>query len=173
MCISIWELLKCKIDKGALPFTHTGAQFTFFSLSAAAPERIASSMASLAKAGFKEVLLLGFSSKRTGGGGGVFMDGCGMSRGVGGGLKTGWEVTEGVEGQERVPAPPPSSEAVLNLSSSSAASDLVWRTQRHLGHINTCSHECFWAQWPVRNAHSILHTFLCLIPFHHTKLEFM
>lgn len=82
---------KSKIDKGVLPFTHTkGAKFTFFSLSAAAPERIASSMASLAKAGFKGVLLLSFSSSRTGGGGGgVFMDGCGMSRGVGGGLKTG------------------------------------------------------------------------------------
>lgn len=120
-------------------FVHTGAHFTFFSLSAAAPERIASSIASLAKAGFMGLLLLGFSRSSTGGGGGgAFMAGCGISGGVG--VKTGGvaQVTEGVEGQERGPAPSPSSEDFLNLSSSSAASDFVWRAQRHLEHINMC-----------------------------------
>lgn len=83
------------------------------------------------------LLLLGFSRSRPGGGGGgAFMAGCGINGGVG--IKTGGvaQVTEGVGGQERDPVLSPSSEAFLNLSSSSATLDLVWRAQRHLGHIN-------------------------------------
>lgn len=84
-----------------------------------------------------ELLLLGFSRSWAGGGGGgggAFVAGCGISGGVG--AKTGGvaEVAEGVAGQER--GPPPSPGAFLNLSSSSATLDLVWRAQRHLGHIN-------------------------------------
>lgn len=126
---------KSNIVKGS--FVHTGAHFTFFSLSAADPERIASIIASLAKAGSMGLLLLGFSRSRGGGGGrGAFMAGCGVSGGVG--VKTGGvaQVTEGVEGQERDPAPSPSSEAFRNLTSSSAALDWVWRRQRHLGHMD-------------------------------------
>lgn len=82
------------------------------------------------------LVLLGLSRSRGGGGGaGAFMAGCGMSGGVGVRTRGVARVTEGVE---RGPAPSPPSEAFRNLSSSSAALDWIWRTQRHLGHINMC-----------------------------------
>lgn len=109
---------------------------TFFSLPEADPERMASSIASLAKTGFLEVLalVLGLPWGKTGGGGGGANMGAGGGGG-GGGVKTGGEVQvkDGGEGDgEGVgPAPLSSTEATfLNLSSSPAASDLVCRTQK-------------------------------------------
>lgn len=104
---------------------------TFFSLSAADPERMASSIASLAKPGFMGVLALGCATivglpcGKTGGGGGGANTG-----GGGGGVKTGEvQVKEGgeVEEEEGRSVLFSSSEATfLNFSSSSAASDLVF-----------------------------------------------
>lgn len=105
---------------------------TFFSLSAADPERMASSIASLAKPGFMGVLALGCATivglpcGKTGGGGG----GANTGGGGGGGVKTGEvQVKEGgeVEEEEGRSVLFSSSEATfLNFSSSSAASDLVF-----------------------------------------------
>lgn len=100
---------------------------TFFSLSAADPERMASSMASLAKPGFKGVLALGCATMvglpcgREGGGGG------GANMGDGGGVRIGEvEVKEGGEDEGGRSALLSFSEAIfLNFSSSPAASDLV------------------------------------------------
>lgn len=94
---------------------------------------MASSIASLANAGFMAALeplgcvaVLGLSWNCTGGGGGGgAITGTG---GGGGGVKTGVEGERG--GEEGGSALLSSSEAFLNLSSSSAASDWVWRTQR-------------------------------------------
>lgn len=110
--------------------------FTFFSLSAAEPERMASSIASLAMAGFMAVLELGCATVlglpwgKTGGGGGCAIIGAGG--GGGGGVKTGREVQvkEGEEGKYGGPALLSSSEVFLNFSSSSAASDFVCETQK-------------------------------------------
>lgn len=110
-------------------------RYTFFSPSAADPERMASSIASLAKAGFTGVLALGCATVlslpwgKTGGGGGGATMGAGGGGG-GGGVKTGGEV-EVKEGEEGGLARLSSTEATfLNFSSSSAASDLTCRTQR-------------------------------------------
>lgn len=102
---------------------------TFFSLSAADPERMASSIASRAKAGFMAALALGCATVldlpwgKTGGVGGGTIIGAG---GGGGGVKIGVQLKERGEGEEGGPALLSSSEAAfLNFSSSSAASDLV------------------------------------------------
>lgn len=96
---------------------------------------MASSIASLAKAGFIGTLALGCATvvlgllwgKTRGGGGGAIMG----AGGGGGGVKTGGEqVKEGGQGEEGEFGLLSSSEAFLNFSSSSAASDLVCRTQR-------------------------------------------
>lgn len=98
------------------------------------PERMASSIASLAKAGFMPWIALGCATVlglpwgKTGGGGGGAIMGAGGGGGGSDGVKTGAQVKEGEEGG---PALLSSSEATfLNFSSSSAASDLVCRTQR-------------------------------------------
>lgn len=113
----------------SLPFTWTvfvGAA-TFLSLSAADPVRMASSMASLANAGFMGVLVFGYATDlglawgKTGGGGG----GAVMAAEGGGELKT----REAQVKDEDVEDPRclSSSEATsLNFSSSLAASDLVF-----------------------------------------------
>lgn len=86
----------------SLPFTWTVfvGTATFFSLSAADPERMASSIASLAKAGFTGVLALGYAialgfpwGKAGGGGGSAIMGagGCCGGRG-GGGVEAGGDV---------------------------------------------------------------------------------
>lgn len=83
---------------------------------------MASSIASLAKAGFMRALALGCATvlglawgKTGGGGGGAFMGAGGG--GGGGGVKTGGEV-QVKEGEERGPALLSSSEAFLDFSSS-------------------------------------------------------
>lgn len=114
---------------------------TFFSLSAADPERIASSIAALAKAGFIGVLalgsitVLGLPCGKIGGGGGanVGAGSSGGGGGGGGGVKTGGkvEVKEEGAGKDADSAHLSTSEAAfLNFSSSTAASDLVCRKQR-------------------------------------------
>lgn len=130
----VWWLLQ-EVSR-TTPTTH--AVFfcicTFFSLSAADPERMASSIASLAKAGSRGVLALGcatvpgFPWGKTGGGGGGATVGAG-----GGGVETDGEVevTGGGEAEEGALALFSSSEATfLNFSSSSAASDVVCNTQK-------------------------------------------
>lgn len=96
---------------------------------------MASSIASLAKAGFMAGLALGCATVlglpwgKTGGGGGGANMGAGGAGG-GGEVKTG-EAVQVAEGEGGGCAPLSSSaDTFLNLSSSSAASDLVCRTQR-------------------------------------------
>lgn len=94
---------------------------------------MASSIASLAKAGFMGVLalgcviVLGLPLGKTGGGGG------GANMGAGGvGIKTVEVevIEEGVEQEGGSALPSFSEAAFLNFSSSAPASDLVCRTQR-------------------------------------------
>lgn len=110
------------------PFTLTvlvGAD-TFFNFSAAVPERIASIIASLARAGSATLPpdpcpVLGLGCADGGGGGGGSMEG----GGGGGGVKAGGERKDGDRGGEG--DRPFSSEDFLIFSSSPAASDLVCR----------------------------------------------
>lgn len=97
--------------------------FTFFSFSAAAPERMASSMASLNMAGLVVVLAavaLGLLWG-SGGGGSTNMGAC-CCGGGGGGENTGGG--ESGDGDKRGSCP---SEASRKFWSSAAASDLVWK----------------------------------------------
>lgn len=94
---------------------------------------MASSIASLAKAGFIGELaldldtVLGLTSDKTGGGGGsAIMGGGGGDGGDAGEV----HVKEGEKGDEEGPVLFSTTEAILNFCSSTAASDLVWRTQR-------------------------------------------
>lgn len=98
---------------------------------------MASSIASLARAGFMGVLALGCAAAlglplgKTGGGGGGATIGAGGRDGGGGGIKTVGEVEVGAVEEEGGSALLASSEAAFrNFSSSSVASDLVFRTQR-------------------------------------------
>lgn len=72
--------------------------------------------------------------KTGGGGGGAIMGACGGGGGGGGGVKTGGavHVNEGGKGEEGGPALLSSTEAFLNFSSSSPASDLIWRTEKRV-----------------------------------------
>ena len=123
------QIFHCNVKTGTV-FSRI---YTFFSLSTADPERMASSMASLAIPGFMGLLALGCATMvglpcgRSGGGGGGANMGGGGSR-----VETGEvEVKEGGEEELGRSALLSSSEATfLNFSSSPAASDLVCWGQR-------------------------------------------
>lgn len=96
---------------------------TFLSRSAPAPERMASSSASLTDSGFPPA---GLVKDKVGGGGGIKFGGGGGVKGGGGGMNAG--------GVGRLWLALASSE-FLNCSSSAAADDFVWKTHQRVRNV--------------------------------------
>lgn len=110
---------------------------TFFSFSAADPERMASSMASLAMAGFMGTFgsdLKDLDSGKTGGGGAT-----GGAGGTGEGTKARGEAEVKEGDVETCVLLFSSGGAFLNISSSSAASDLVCQNKDVVHTLGLCS----------------------------------